>query len=103
MWETAAMIAAAWRKVERAKGRNRCRSRKAKLVLSGWLKAGALVKLPWSGPSTKGIGLLRRKKAKGLGSTAVIGKRRRTTSNSPAKMRCRNCRQAYHSKAREKG
>ena len=47
-----------------------------------------------SGPITKGMGPLRRKKAKGLGTTGDIGRRRKTTSNSPAEMRRRNCRQA---------
>src|SRR4030095_15415498 len=70
---------------------------------SSWRKPGGQGKPPLSAPITNDIGPLRRKKAKGLGNTGVIGRMRRTTSNSPAKMRRRNCLHAHHSKARANG
>src|ERR1700676_101318 len=96
------MIAVAWRYVDRAKGRNRYRFRKPEihcLWFSSWENPDGHGRPPLSGPITNGIGPLRRKKAKGLGNAGDIGTSRRTTSNSPAKMRLRNCRQARHSKA----
>src|SRR6266446_5983163 len=106
VWEEATMIAAELRYVDRAKGRYRYAFLKPEihcLWLSSWVKPGGQGKPPLSGPITKGIGPLRRKKAKALGNTAVNGAMRRTTSNSPAKIRRRNCRQARHSNARENG
>src|SRR5215469_16144611 len=100
------MIAAAWRYVDRAKGRNRYAFLKPEihsLCSWSWVKPDGQGRPPLSGPSTKGIGPLRRKKAKGLGKLGVIGTSRRTTSNSPARIRWRNCPQAFHSKPTEKG
>src|SRR6266513_4661906 len=98
------MIAVGRLEVGRAKGRYRYKFRRFEVHsfwFSSWLNPGGQGKPPFSGPITNGIGPLRRKKAKGLGRTGVIGIMRRTTSNSRAQMRRRNCRQAYHSKATE--
>src|ERR1700733_11196835 len=103
MWDAARMIAEAQRYVDREKGMNRYRFLRLKFFSSGWLKPGALRNPPFNGPSTNGMGPLRRKKAKGLGNAGDIGLRRRTTSNSPARMRRRNFRQACHSKATANG
>jgi len=72
------------------------------LLFAAWLKPGGHGKPPLIGPITKGMGPRRRKKAKGLGKTDEIGKRRRTTSKSPAQIRVRICRQARHSNAKQK-
>src|SRR5581483_979761 len=100
------MIAAALRYVDRTKGKNCDIFLNPKFIhslcLSGWRKPGADRRPPLSGPITNGIGPRRRKKAKGLGITGVMGRSRRTTSYSPVNMRLRNCRQANHAKATAK-
>src|SRR5258705_4805659 len=100
------MIAAALRYVDRVKGKNRYRFLRLSIHafwLSAWLKPCGQGNPPLIGPTMKGMAQFRIKNGKALGMTEIMGERRKTRSNSPAMVRVRMRRHAYHSKAIEKG